>query len=185
MLRCLRYRGLSAPLLAGALGLWAALAAVFAVRVIKVLEPPCAERAGKLPKALNSEARRQLREMSYAPTRVECERLRDEYVSDLRADGRSDAADTVLRDWESFVSFYDFPVEHWVHLRTSLGVPVQEVEDRRHSTDEEARQRIVPCSLRLSERWRPLNGGRNLMGLLVDGAKFEDGILTERRGGRP
>ena len=45
--------------------------------------------------------------------------LRDEYVSDLRADGRSDAADTVLRDWESFVSFYDFPVEHWVHLRTT------------------------------------------------------------------
>ena len=30
---------------------------------------------------------------------------RDEYVSDLRADGRSDAADTVLRDWESFVTF--------------------------------------------------------------------------------
>ena len=53
----------------------------------------------KFQKALNSEARRQLREMSYAPTRVECERLRDKYVSDLRADGRSDAADTVLRDW--------------------------------------------------------------------------------------
>ena len=90
-----------------------------------------------------------MREMSYAPTRVECERLRDEYVSDLRADGRSDAADTVLRDWESFVSFYDFPVEHWVHLRTTnpSGVGVQrcEVEDGRHSTNEEARQRIVPC----------------------------------------
>ena len=31
----------------------------------------------------------------------------------------------------------------------------------------------------LSERWRPLNGGRNLTGLLVDGARFEDGILVE------
>ena len=57
--------------------------------------------------------------MSVAPTRAECEKLRDEYVSELRADGRGDAADTVLRDWESFVSFYDFPVEHWVHLRTT------------------------------------------------------------------
>ena len=123
MLRSLRDRGLSAPLLAvgdGALGLWAALDAVFPTtghqrcwnhRALNV--------QAKLPKALTSEARRQLREMSYAPTRVECERLRDEYVSDLRADGRSDAADTVLRDWESFVSFYDFPVEHWVHLRTT------------------------------------------------------------------
>ena len=50
--------------------------------------------------------------MSYVPTRVECERLRNEYVSDLRTGGRSDAADTVQRDWESFVRFYDFPLEH-------------------------------------------------------------------------
>ena len=30
-----------------------------------------------------------------------------------------DAAETVLRDWEDFVSFYDFPTEHWIHLRTT------------------------------------------------------------------
>ena len=51
--------------------------------------------------------------MSYAPSRTECERLRDEYVSELKAGGRSDAAETVLRDWESFVSFYDSPTERW------------------------------------------------------------------------
>ena len=39
------------------------------------------------------------------------------------------------------------------------------------------RRQVV--ALRLSERWRPLSGGRNLMSLLVDGARFEDGILTE------
>ena len=38
---------------------------------------------------------------------------------------------------------------------------------------------VFKVSLRLSERWRPLNGDRNLMGLLIDGARFEDGILTE------
>ena len=37
---------------------------------------------------------------------------------------------------------------------------------------------VFKVALRLSERWRPLNGGRNLMGLLVDGARFEDGVLT-------
>lgn len=71
----------------------------------------------KLPKALHSEARRRLRQMSVAPTRAECERLRDDYVADLSSGGRIDAAETVVRDWESFVSFYDFPTEHWVHLR--------------------------------------------------------------------
>ena len=40
---------------------------------------------------------------------------------------------------------------------------------------------VFKVSLRLSERWRPLNGGRNLMGLLIDGARFEDGILAELR----
>ena len=190
VLRSLRDRGLSAPLLAvgdGALGLWAALDAVFPTaghqrcwnhRALNV--------QAKLPKALNSEARRQLREMSYAPTRVECERLRDEYVSDLRADGRSDAADTVLRDWESFVSFYDFPVEHWVHLRTTnplesvfSAVRLRTNVTRRMKRRDSALYLVFKVSLRLSERWRPLNGGRNLMGLLIDGARFEDGILTE------
>ena len=78
VLRSLRDRGLSAPLLAvgdGALGsVGCAGCGVPDDRSSEVLEPPCAERAGELPKALNSEARRQLREMSYAPTRVECER---------------------------------------------------------------------------------------------------------------
>ena len=156
VLRSLRDRGLSAPLLAVGDG------------------------------ALNSEARRQLREMSYAPTRVECERLRDKYVSDLRADGRSDAADTVLRDWESFVSFYDFPVEHWVHLRTTnplesvfSAVRLRTDATRRMKRRDSALYLVFKVSLRLSERWRPLNGGRNLMGLLIDGARFEDGILAE------
>ena len=190
VLRSLRDRGLSAPLLAvgdGALGLWAALDAVFPTaghqrcwnhRALNV--------QAKLPKALNSEARRQLREMSYAPTRVECERLRDKYVSDLRADGRSDAAETVLRDWESFVSFYDFPVEHWVHLRTTnplesvfSAVRLRTDATRRMKRRDSALYLVFKVSLRLSERWRPLNGGRNLMGLLIDGARFEDGILAE------
>ena len=64
-----------------ALGLWAALDAHGSS---EVLEPPCAERAGEVAEGAEL-SRRQLREMSYAPTRVECERLRDEYVSDLRA----------------------------------------------------------------------------------------------------
>ena len=204
VLRSLRDRGMSAPLLAvgdGALGLWAALDAVFPTaghqrcwnhRALNV--------QAKLPKALNSEARRQLREMSYAPTRVECERLRDEYVSDLRADGRSDAADTVLRDWESFVSFYDFPVEHWVHLRTTnplesvfSAVRLRTDATRRMKRRDSALYLVFKVSLRLSERWRPLNGGRNLMGLLPYGladrwsavrGRYLNRVAGERRGGR-
>ena len=38
---------------------------------------------------------------------------------------------------------------------------------------------VFKVALRLSERWRSPNGGRNLMGLLVDGARFKNGILDE------
>ena len=190
VLRSLRDRGMEAPLLSvgdGALGLWAALDEVFPTtarqrcwnhRVLNV--------QSKLPKALHAEARRRLKEMSAAPTRAECERLRDEYVVALSAEGRTDAAETVVRDWESFASFYDFPVEHWVHLRTTnplesmfSAVRLRTDVTRRMKRRDSALYLVFKVALRLSERWRPLNGGRNLMGLMVDGARFEDGILTE------
>lgn len=190
VLRSLRDRGLEAPLLAvgdGALGLWSALDAVFPTTAHqRCWNHRTLNVQSRLPKALHAEARRRLREMSAAPTRSECERLRDEYVVELRTGGRIDAAETVARDWESFVSFYDFPLEHWVHLRTTnplesvfSAVRLRTDVARRMKRQDSALYLVFKVALRLSERWRPLNGGRNLMGLLVDGAKFEDGILTE------
>ena len=190
VLRSLRDRGMSAPLLAvgdGALGLWSALDAVFPTTAHqRCRNHRTLNVQAKLPKALHAEARRRLRKMSAAPTRSECERLRDEYVVDLSAEGRIDAAETVVRDWESFVSFYDFPVEHWVHLRTTnplesvfSAVRLRTDVAKRMKRRDSALYLVFKVALRLSERWRPLNGGRNLMGLLVDRARFEDGILIE------
>ena len=123
VLRNLRERGMEGPLLAvgdGALGLWSALDAVFPTTARqRCWNHRTLNVHAKLPKALHAEARKRLREMSVAPTRSECERLRDEYVVNLSIDGRTDAAETVVRNWDSFVSFYDFPVEHWVLLRTT------------------------------------------------------------------
>ena len=90
MLRGLRDRGMKAPLLAvgdGVSGFWSALDAV----VPTTAHQHCWNHRtlnvqAKLPKALHAEARRRLREMSAAPTRSECERLRDEYVVDVRAE---------------------------------------------------------------------------------------------------
>src|SRR5207245_2682847 len=116
-------RGLSeAPLLAigdGALGLWAALDEVFPTtrhqrcwnhRTLNVLD--------KLPKRLQSEMRKKLHALAEAPTRQECERRRDALCARLRDLGQEPAAACLARDWEDFVSLYDFPEEHWVHLRT-------------------------------------------------------------------
>ena len=190
VLRGMRDRGLRAPLLAvgdGALGLWAALDEVFPTtahqrcwnhRVLNV--------QAKLPRTLHAEARRRIRDISGAESRTECERLRDEYVEDLRADSRDDAADTLLRDWEDFISLYRFPKEHWVHLRTTnplesvfSAVRLRTDAARRMKRRDSALYLVFKVVMRLSERWRQLNGGMNLMRLVVDGARFDDGVLAK------
>jgi putative transposase len=191
VLRDLRDRGLLAPLVAvgdGALGLWAALAEVFPPtqhqrcwnhRVLNVQD--------KLPKRLQAAARERLRAMMAAPTRVACERLRDAYVAELRAQGQGAAADTVVRDWEDFVTFYRFPQEHWLHLRTSnpiesifAGVRLRTDATKRMRSRETALYLIFKVVQRLGERWRALNGGATLMGLVLEGTVFIDGKRAAR-----
>ena len=113
-LRDLRDRGLAPPLLAvgdGALGLWAALDQVFPNtehqrcwnhRVLNV--------RSKLPKRLQAEVRGRLREMTESETQALCEERRDAYVAELRSEGQGAAAETVLRDWEDFATFYHYPM---------------------------------------------------------------------------
>lgn len=137
----------------------------------------------KLPKRLQADARRPLRASAEAPTRADAERLRDGYMAVLRAAGQGPAADTVGRDGEDCVPFYDFPAEHGVHLRTSnplesvfAGVRLRTEAARRPGTREAARYLVWKLTLRLGERWRRLNGGATLMQFVLDGDRFVDGI---------
>ena len=191
VLRDLRERGLRAPLVAvgdGALGLWAALDEVFPTtahqrcwnhRVLNVQD--------KLPKRLQAEARRRRREICEAETLQACERLRSRYVAELYAAGQAAAAETVQRDWDAFVVFYRFPKEHWVHLRTSnpvesifSGVRLRTDATKRMRTRESALYLVFKIVERLSRNWRALNGGENLMTLVLEGCTFENGILQPR-----
>ena len=187
VLRDLRARGLVPPLVAvgdGALGLWAALRAVFpTTRHQRCGNHRVRGVQDKLPKRLQADARRQLRAVAEAPTRADAERLRDTSVAALRAAGQGAAADTVERDWEDFVTCSDFPAEHWVHLRTSTplesvfaGVRLRTDAAKRLGTRDTALYLVGKLVLRLGERWRLLNGGATLMPLVLDGDRFVDGI---------
>jgi len=187
VLRDLRDRGLTAPLLAvgdGALGLWAALDQVFPTtehqrcwnhRTLNVQD--------KLPQRLQAEARRRLREMAEAATQTACEALRDQYVAELRAAGHGPAADTMLRDGDDFVAFYHYPQEHWVHLRTSnpvesicAGVRLRTNATKRMRTRENTLYLVFKLVERWTGNWRALNGGANLMALVLERAVFKDGL---------
>jgi transposase-like protein len=122
ILRDLRQRGLKVPRLVvadGHLGIWAALAEVFP----EVGEQRCWNHKlrnvlDRLPRRAQAEASAVLTQIPYAETREQAEQLRDRFVDSYGADHPA-AAETLLRDWERMVTFYDFPREHWKHLRTT------------------------------------------------------------------
>ena len=73
----------------------------------------------KLPKRLQPAVSSRIYEVYQAPTRQLCELKRDELVDWLCGENQAPAAETLLRDWDDFVTFYDYPTEHWLHLRTT------------------------------------------------------------------
>lgn len=191
MLRDLRDRGLQPPRLGigdGGLGLWAALQEVFPTtehqrcwnhRALNVLDV--------LPQRLWPEARGRLAEIVQADAQAECERLREASAAALRAQGQAKAAETLLRDWEAFVTFSRYPKEHWLHLRTSnpieslcSGVRLRTNATNRLRQRENALELVGKIVERLSQRWRALNGGRNLLPLVLEGCVFKDGVLQPR-----
>jgi putative transposase len=188
-LRSLKERGLQAsPLLAigdGALGLWAALDEVFPTtrhqrcwnhRALNVLD--------KLPKRLHPEVSKQLRGLAEAPSRQQCERRRDALCARLRAQGQEPAAACLERDWADFVVFYDFPQEHWQHVRTSnpiesifAGVRLRTNASKRLRVRENALYLVFKLVARLSLNWRGINAPNQLR-LLLAGYQFQDGQLV-------
>jgi putative transposase len=193
VLRSLRERGLRDPLLGvgdGALGAWAALDEVYPeTRRQRCWNHRVMNIQDQVPKRLQAEVRTRLRELWEAESRVECERRRDLVVAWLREEGQERAAQTVLRDWDDFVSFYDFPREHWLHLRTSnaiesvfAGVRLRTRVAKRMQRRENALYLVFKVIERLGQNWRALNGGQTVMTLVLAGEVFKDGVLQREHG---
>ena len=117
----------------------------------------------KVPKRLWPDIRHRLREVWSSESRAECELRRDALKRWLEAHGQASAAETVLRDWDDFVTFYDFPAEHWIHLRTSnpieslfAGVRLRTNVAKRMRRRENALYLVFKIAQRLEHSWRPL-----------------------------
>jgi putative transposase len=132
------------------------------------------------------EARARLQAMTAADAQAECERLRDGYTADLGAQGQHAAAECLERDWADFVTFYRFPKEHWIHLRTSnpmtsvfSALRLRTRAAKRLRTRENALYLVFKIIERLGQRWRALNGGENLMALVIEGWEFRDRVRVK------
>lgn len=188
LLRSLKERGLRAPRLViadGHLGIWGALARVFPEskeqrcwnhKITNVLD--------KLPRRVQPEAGEHLCRLPYAETRAECERLRERFRERFERDYPK-AVEALQRDWERMTTFYDFPREHWRHIRTTnvIESPFSSVRLR---TDAAKRYRNVANATALiwkvlmvaEKRFRRLNAP-HLLEEVYQGMKYVDGKRKE------
>jgi transposase-like protein len=185
VLRDLRARGLKpwrCTIADGHLGIWAALAEQ---------QPTAAERRcwnhrilnvlDAIPKKHQADAKTLLTAMPYAETRAACERLRDQFSHRYRALAPK-AVERVHTDWERLVTFYQFPKEHWRHLRTTnvvespfASVRLRTMAGKRYKRVESATALIWKV-LQIAERtFRRLNAPE-LLPAVYAGTQYVDGV---------
>jgi putative transposase len=189
LLRDLRRRGMGAPVVMvgdGALGLWRALGEVFpATREQRCWVHKVRNVLGALPKSVQAGARRALNEILQAEDRAHAERAIQGFAADYGAKWPKAVA-KVVDDAEALLCFFDFPAEHWLHLRTTNPIEstFSPVRARTRVTkgpgSKDAGLAMVFKLLEAAEqRWRAVNGP-HLVALVRAGAKFEKGRLVER-----
>jgi transposase-like protein len=188
----LKARGLVvAPELAtgdGALGFWKALEEVSpTTRHQRCTVHKTANVLDKLPKSVHPAAKADLREIWAAPDRMTAETAVSTFAEKYEAKYEK-AVTCLVKDRNALLTFYDFPAEHWDHLRTSN--PIESVfATVRHRTvrtkgalsQDTARLMVFKLVMAAAKTWRRLKG-ENQLPKVVQGVKFRNGVeVTETR----
>jgi transposase-like protein len=182
----LKRRGmLHAPDLAigdGALGFWSALREVFgSAREQRCWVHKTGNVLNAMPKSVQPRAKGHLHDIWQAETRAEAEAAFDFFVETYGVK-YDKAAAKLVKDRDVLLAFYDFPAEHWKHIRTSN--PIESTfATVRHRTGKTkgclSRKTGLAMAFRLmmsaQVRWRKLDGA-NRMPEIVQGLEFKDGI---------
>lgn len=190
LLRDLREGGLRAPRLVigdGHLGIWGALRNVWPEadeqrcwnhKVTNVLD--------QLPRAGRAVAKEMLGRIVYARSRAEAERRRREFEDGCRSRGYTKAAETLGRDWERMLTFYRYPKEHWVHIRTTnvvespfAALRLRTDAAKRFKKVERATAVIWKMLMVAQKRFRRLNAPE-LLAKVYAGVQYEDGVEVTR-----
>jgi len=189
-LRDMKERGLNCPRLVvgdGNLGTWGALNEVYP----EALEQRCWNHKmvnvlDKLPKKAQGQAKSELQGIVYSESRKEAEDRRDQFVGWCREEGYSKAGEALMRDWERMVTFYRFPQEHWIHLRTTnivespfAALRLRTNAAKRYKKVENATAVIWKMMLLAERRFRKLNAPDKLNQVFL-GVGFRDGVEVKQ-----
>jgi transposase-like protein len=190
VLRDLKNRGMNCPRLAagdGNLGLWGALRNVYPEaaeqrcwnhKVLNVLD--------RLPKKQQVEGKGRLQQIAYADSQAQAEENRDRFVQWCQREGYREAAQTLMRDWERMVTFYQFPKEHWKHLRTTnpvespfAGLRLRTDAAKRYKKVDNATAVIWKMLLLAERKFHRLNAPERMKQVHL-GVQFRDGMEVKQ-----
>ncbi|MGB6908710.1 MAG: IS256 family transposase, partial [Methyloceanibacter sp.] len=191
----LRRRGLStAPELVvadGALGFWKALGEVWpTTREQRCWVHKTANVLNKLPKSLHSKAKRALQEIWMAETKKDAVVAFEAFAETYEVKYEK-AVDCLTKDRDALLAFYDFPAEHWKHLRTTN--PIESTfATVRHRTirskgclsNKTALAMVFKLVEAAQKSWRRLDG-HNQLPKVIQGVKFTDGIEVAAKQAKP
>ncbi len=186
----LKRRGLGqGPQLAigdGALGFWKALRQVYGqTRWQRCWVHKTANVLNKLPKGIQPQAKQRLHEIWMAATRQEAEQAFDYFIQAYQAKYLK-ATECLAKDREELLAFYDFPAEHWKHIRTTNPIESTFATVRLRTAKTRgcvSRMTLLAMVFRLclsaQRRWRRLDGPDRLADI-IQGVSFVDGLRQER-----
>ncbi|MEU5979588.1 IS256 family transposase [Streptomyces sp. NPDC047315] len=188
-LRDCRRRGMRDPELVvgdGAMGPWRALAEVFpTTRHQRCWVHQARNVTNALPKSAQPGATRAMQEIYHAEDRAHAEKTIGTFAKTYGAKWPKAVA-KITDDAEELLAFYDFPADHWIHLRTTNPIEstFSTVKLRTKVTRGAGSPAAAPAMVfKLVEsaqaRWRAITGA-HLVALVRSGAKFENGVLAER-----
>ncbi len=191
LLRDLKRRGMGAPVLAvgdGALGFWAALRDVFPeTKEQRDWVHKLANILDALPERLHTRAKGMLHEIRDAEAREEAVKAIDAFTEEFGAKYPK-ATEKLTKDAKGLVAFYDYPAEHWQHLKTTNAIESTFATVRLRTKVTKgagSRKAGLAMAFKLIEaaqgRWRRITG-HELVALVRAGVKFKDGKMIESAG---
>jgi transposase-like protein len=183
-------RGLAvAPKLAigdGALGFWKAVAEVFsATQEQRCWVHKTANILDKLPKAKQPKAKSMIHEIWMSETKAEATKACDAFLETYQAKYPK-ATECLAKDRDVLLAFYDFPAEHWRHLRTTNPIESTFATIRlRHRRTKGSGSRLASLTMMFkladsaARGWRALNG-HELLPNVIHGVVFQDGLPLDQ-----
>ena len=170
----------------GALGFWAALPTVYpSTREQRCWVHKTANVLDKMAKRVQSGAKAKLHEIWMAPTREDAFKAFDHFVATYQAK-YPEAVECLEKDRDVLLAFYDFPAEHWIHLRTTNPIESTFATVRlRHRRTKGNGSRVACLAMvfklceSAAKTWRLLNGAK-LLPDVIAGARFINGEKPEK-----